>query len=201
MRVLVVLLLVVIAVAVWLWLRERSARRTGERAAPANPDPFSNRGGTDEELRRLKVGDVVTFQARDFVIRGTITFDEGGYTWAEHLLDDTRTKRWLSVEDDEGLELALWQRVALADLEAGAAGDREVMSNGTTYRLQERGRARFSAVGATGTAAGGTAEYVDYAAADGQLLAFERYDDGDWEVGAGTPLHAGDLTVYPVSPP
>src|SRR3546814_10481026 len=47
---------------------------------------------------------------------------------------------------------------SLGDIDQGAAGDRDVIVAGTAYRLQERGTARFSALGSTGTAPSGRSE-------------------------------------------
>jgi hypothetical protein len=33
---------------------------------------------------------VVAYHARDWVVRGTLRFDDGGYKWAEHLISDAR---------------------------------------------------------------------------------------------------------------
>ena len=73
--------------------------------------------------RRLKPGDVVRLSAEpgDWVVRGTLAFDEDGYRWKEHLLDgstaDGERRHWLSVEEGEsGLELVLWDRLPGSDL-------------------------------------------------------------------------------------
>ncbi len=50
-----------------------------------------------------------------------------------------------------------------------------------------------------GPAPQGTAEYADYASADGtQLLGFEKFGS-TWEASLGQPLQPWELTVYPGS--
>jgi len=122
-------------------------------------------------------------------------FDEEGVRWDEHLLEDAVSGRklWLSVEDDDGLEVAVYERVTGADLSPDAA---EVTHAGTTFRRDERGRASYR-VERVGDAAGesGTMEYADYAAGD-RLLAFERYGTGSWEVSEGRRISEHILDVY-----
>jgi len=147
------------------------------------------------DVRRLAPGDVVNYEGTDFIVDRTMRFDEEGFRWDEHLLEDAVSGRklWLSVEDDDGLEVAVYERVTGADLSPDAA---EVAHAGTTFRRDERGRASYR-VERVGDAAGesGTMEYADYAAGD-RLLAFERYGTGSWEVSEGRKISEHILDVY-----
>jgi hypothetical protein len=179
------------------------------RTRTSKPAGASSRGPADviaesdlasvEPLRRLQVGDVVGYEGAMLFVRGRLDFDEEGYRWTEHFLDDDTTRRWLTVEEDEGFEVSLWRSIAAGDVEQGGAGDRDVIVGGVAYRLQEKGSASFRASGATGTAPQGTAEYADYASADGKhLLGFEKFGS-TWEASLGEPLQPWELTVYPGS--
>ncbi len=147
------------------------------------------------DVRKLAPGDVVNYEGTDFIVDRTMRFDEEGFRWDEHLLEDAVSGRklWLSVEDDDGLEVAVYERVTGADLSPDAA---EVSHGGTTFRRDERGRASYR-VERVGDAAGesGTMEYADYAAGD-RLLAFERYGTGSWEVSEGRKISEHILDVY-----
>ena len=188
----VVLALVVLAAGVWWWLQQRNRSTSGAGAA-ADPLRKDSRG---IDPRRIKVGDVVAHEGRDFLVRGTLEFDQDGFRWQEHHLDDTSVRRWLSVEDDEELELCLWTAVDAPDLTPGPG---ELQWDGTTFVRKEQGRATFRATGATGTAETGTVDYVDYAAGD-RRLSFERYGSaGDWEVGVGEVVNERTLDIYPTS--
>jgi hypothetical protein len=192
--VLVVLVLVAVAVGVVLVLRNRQAATGGSPTAPVDPLRKDSRG---IDPRRIKVGDVVHHEGRDFLVRGTLAFDQDGFEWQEHHLDDASVRRWLSVEDDEELELCLWTAVTAPTLEPGPA---EVVHEGTTYTRDEHGRATFRATGSTGTGPTGTVEYYDYVAGD-RRLSFERYGTGgDWEVGVGEVVNERSLDIYPASP-
>ena len=188
-----VFLLVVAAVIAAVWWYRKQQAASAPPAAPVDPLRKDSRG---IDPRRIKVGDVVAHEGRDFLVRGTLAFDQDGFVWHEHHLDDTTTRRWLSVEDDEELELVLWESVSAPDLSPGAA---EVVHDGVTYRREEQGRARFTATGSTGTAPSGTAEFVDYEAGE-RRLSFERFGtDGDWEVGLGVVVNERSLDIYPTT--
>jgi hypothetical protein len=188
---LVVLVLVagVIAVLVGLLRRRRTERGLAERATqvdPMAPGPLTS------DPRRLKAGDVVRLSGEtgEWVVRGTLAFEEDGYRWKEHLLDGSTAegerRHWLSVEEGEGgLELVLWDRLPGSDLTPDRA---EVAHSGTAFRRDERGTARYASTGTTGAPASGTAEYADYVPAGGgqSRLSFERYStSGSWEVSLG----------------
>lgn len=190
MRFLLLLLLVAAVVAVVVIVRRRAA--AARRSAPRQ-DPL--RDVADRDLDTIGVGGVVAHAGTDHVVRGTLRFDQDGFTWVEHLLADVGVKRWLSIEDDEGIELAMWEAVPLGELTSGQPGDREVVLRGAVYRLDERGTARFTAEGTTGTAPSGTVEYADYDGPSG-LASFERYGGGSWEAALGSRVTPGELTIY-----
>jgi hypothetical protein len=188
---LVLLGLVVVAVVVVLQ-RGKSPAASAVRVDPLRKD---SRG---IDPRRIKVGDVIAHEGRDFLVRGSLAFDQDGFVWHEHHLDDTSVRRWLSVEDDEELELCLWTAVAAPAL---TPGDAQVSWEGISYTRDEHGHARFTATGSTGTGPEGTVEYYDYAAG-AQRLSFERYGTaGDWEVAVGEVVNERALDIYPSAPP
>lgn len=195
---LLVVLLVAVAIGVTVAvLRARQAAARKARADAPRADPFADAHGNEELLYSLGVGAVVSYHNSDFLVRGSLRFDEDGYRWAEHLISDGTAQHWLSVEDDEGLSVVLWDRVEPGTV-TGEPGADTVTHAGDTYRLQERGRASFTADGTTGTATQGTAEYADYAADGGAQLSFERFGSA-WEVSVGRSVLPRTLNIYPSS--
>jgi len=198
---LVVIVLVAGAVAVLVLLLQRRRREQGLAERARTVDPMAAGPGVSDP-RRLKPGDVVRLSAEpgDWVVRGTLAFEEDGYRWKEHLLDGSTAagerRHWLSVEEGEGgLELVLWDRVPGSDLTPDAA---EVAHDGVAYRRDERGRARYASTGTTGAPDAGTAEYADYVPAAGgeRRLSFERWSaGGSWEVSTGRVVLAESLTI------
>jgi len=187
----VVLVLAAAAVAAVIVIRRARQHR---QPPPPRRDPFATDAGRPDP-RRLKVGDIVGFDGRDYVVRGTIRLDQSGFMWEEHLLDDTTDRAWLSVEDDEGLELCLWHRVTGSPHVPGASS---LTDEGVEYLLAERGVATFRAEGTTGTASSGDLEYLDYAAGS-RRLSFERFGATTWEVSRGRVVGERELTIYPVT--
>jgi len=191
--VLVFLALIVGGAVVYMRGRKRQA---GAGRAPASelpaapaPEPI---GGV--EVRALKVSDVVNYEGRDYIVEGTLRFDQGGFRWQEHRLVDGPDSLWLSVEDDEGLEVVVWERLRGSALEPGPG---TIEHGGVSYELDERGRADFTSEGTTGAPGGGQAEFADYANA-AQRLSFERYgSDGGWEISVGQAISEHALDIYP----
>lgn len=193
---LVLLIIVVIAGIVVYALRGRSKKR---KERPARVDPLADYPEVYDP-HKIGVGDIITYAGIDHVVRGSITLDEGGSIWHEHLLDGSTGRRWLTVEDDEGeLEMTLWMRREGTGLEPGG----DVILDDKVHRQIERGTAKFTAEGTTGTPPTGTVDYADYETADKTgLLAFERWArTQSWEVSTGRAVTRGELSVIHSGPP
>ncbi|KII00654.1 hypothetical protein LP52_00460 [Streptomonospora alba] len=191
-----VLVIAVVIIGAAVVVLVRNGRRAApQRTSPAAPaDPFADIGETEGDPLRLKAGDMLDFGAERTWIRGTLRLSEGGAVWAEHFLEVEGARRWLSVEQDPDLQMALW--TGRPDLDLTPHGP-EVELEGVRYRLTERGSASYRSEGTTGLRAEGGMDYADYEAVDGRLLSFERFDHGRWEPCPGTPLGRTAFTVYP----
>ncbi|AKD99590.1 DUF4178 domain-containing protein [Rhodococcus sp. WS1] len=189
----VVLILVVIAAVAFVVLRGRQGKPN------ARVDPLADYPEVYDP-HKIGVGDIITYAGIDHVVRGTITLDEEGYIWREHLLDGSTGRRWLTVEDDEGeLEMTLWMRREGTNLVPNG----DVILDDKVHRKIESGTAKFTAEGTTGTAPSGSMEYADYATADKTgLIAFEKWARGQsWEVSTGRAVTRSELTVIHSGPP
>jgi hypothetical protein len=196
---LVVALIIVIAVLL-VRARARAAARR-ERAETVargrSVDPLAPETALSDPSR-LAPGDVVHFETEQWVVRGTLSLDEGGDQWKEHLLDTGATRRYLSVAPGEGeLDIILWHGVLAPELTPGPP---RLEHDGRSYTLAENGRARFSAVGTTGTAPSGHIDYYDYAAGGdpdaADWLSFERTSGAGWEVSVGRRVRQSELDVF-----
>ena len=192
---LIVLFLALIAGGVYVFARgrsvdggseERGSGRGSLSAAPAAAQPPG--------VRSLKLGDVVNHDGGDWIVEGTLRLSQDGFEWQEHRLVDGERTLWLSVEDDEGLEVVTWERSRELGLEPGA---RTLTHDGVEYELDERGQASFTAEGSTATGASGKVEFADYSAGE-RRLSFERYgEEAGWEAGLGQVISEHALDVYP----
>ncbi len=197
MKLFILLLLVAAGVAaVVAYQRKRKAEEAARQKEAATPrDPFAQGHGNEDLLYGLKVSDVIGYHAKDWVVRGTLRFNDGGYTWSEHLISDARDQHWLSVEDDEGISVSIWQRVPPNEVD-GEPGARTVTHGQVAYQLHEEGQAAFTAEGTTGTAPSGTARYIDYHGPGEERLSFERFGE-QWEVSVGHSVLPRVLDVFP----
>jgi hypothetical protein len=189
----IVLFSALIVAGVVVFVRGRRARAgVGGRGGGGLPAASAELPASG--VRALKPGDVVNHDGGDWIVEGTLRLEQDGFAWQEHRLVDGERSLWLSVEDDEGLEVVVWERGRAAGLEPGA--DR-LTHDGVTYELEERGEANFTAEGSTATAASGRVEFADYAAGE-RRLSFERYgQDAGWEVGVGQVVSEHALDIYP----
>ncbi|WP_017590291.1 DUF4178 domain-containing protein [Nocardiopsis ganjiahuensis] len=194
---LLLILIVGIVIGVLIY-KQRSAARKQDTAPPPPQDPFAGPSTTDTagDPRNIKAGDMIDWGTERTWIRGTLRLSEGGYVWSEHFLEVEGGKRWLSVEEDPDVELALW--TGRPDLTMVPQG-KSIELEGVTYKLEEKGSGSYRSEGTTGLKAEGGMDYADYESADGKLLAFERFDHGSWEVSTGEKIHAGTFTIFPGS--
>lgn len=190
---LIVLIVLVVALIVLLVLRARRKAKPASQA-PAEPkDPLADHQGVTD-IRTVRAGDMIDYGDQLYFVRGSLRLTEGGYSWAEHFLDDARGDRvWVSVEEDPDLEVVFWRETDLID----SPGGKTMELGGVSYRKDEDGTARYTSEGTTTLAERGSVEYVDYEGPDGKALSFERFDGGKWEAGLGESVALPALRVYP----
>lgn len=199
-----ILIALIIGSVIYIVTTMRKARRREETeetygATERTPrDPFATEQDTTGDPFKIRAGDMLQFGDDKYFVRGSIHFSEGVYTWHEHFFqaDANATRRWLSVEADPDLQMALWQDAPGVSAQAGAA---VVTYNNKQFRLDESGQANFTTEGTTGLPQSGVAQYADYESDDGTLLSFEKFGNGAWEVSIGRPLPRGSFTIYPGS--
>ncbi|MFI5837020.1 DUF4178 domain-containing protein [Micromonospora sp. NPDC051300] len=187
-----------VVVAVIALRRSRSAARP--KAAPPG-DPFRDRDSDAlrGDPRALKPGDIVEIRQVPYTVRGSVHLVEGGWSWAEHLLDDAGgVKRWLSVEAEPDLEMVLWASEPGATVTPGAP---TLEIAGRRYNWDESGQARYTATEGTGLDPRGTMRYHDYQAPGGARLSFEAYGEAGWEVNLGEELRRAEVMIYPQGGP
>jgi hypothetical protein len=200
---LVVLLLVAAAVAVAVVVLRSRARAQAQREREEainrhrSVDPLAPETALSDPSR-LAPGDVVHHEGEQWVVRGTMSLEEDGDRWQEHLLDTGAVRRYLSVEPGEGeLSILMWRGVLAPDLTPGPA---RIEHDGRTWTRAEHGRARFTAIGTTGTSPNGQLEYYDYALGDdrdaAERLSFERTSGTEWEVSVGQRVRPHELDVF-----
>ena len=139
----------------------------------------------------LKLNDVVRYLGDTYMVEGRLTLSEDGDTWWEYMLVDGDEIRWLSVEDDDELEVALWEEI---DYPLSADPPETIEWEGVSYRAVEKGKARVTRDGKSGRKEGMSCRYWDYEGAGGEMLAVESWS-GDFEVSLGRELDEGTYEI------
>ncbi|MCP9883688.1 DUF4178 domain-containing protein [Synechococcus sp. ATX 2A4] len=137
----------------------------------------------DRTLFTLCTGDIVQFEGRDWVVEDRLLYNEEGFEWLEYLLRDGTDGRWLSVTEDDWLEVSWLEGVnaselALAPLVGPGAAHfpAHVQFDGVRYALKEQGQASISSSARVMNRRQSGCRYADYTAAGGLVLSLEQWD-------------------------
>src|SRR5690349_15309117 len=71
-------------------------KRLGGAKSPAQL-PAGDSPVIERTIRNLRVGDVLTLDGRDFLVEGTIGYDEDGHRWTGARVVDGADQRWIVV--------------------------------------------------------------------------------------------------------
>lgn len=181
-----ILIIAVVILGVYLFLRQRQESPTSnveEDNAPENRTIFN-----------LKLGDIIEYQDRYWVIEGKLTYDEDGFIWLEYLLQDQEEVRWLSVEEDDAVELTLSKPIRNLDIPRNPPNP--LTYEGETYHCVESGVAQMKREGSVLNRQAEQCHYFEYESEDGKLLSVEDWN-GDIEVATGKMINPGEITILP----
>jgi hypothetical protein len=178
-----------VGVALVVWQSQRKALAGGQGQNAALP-PLKRTVFT------LQLGDIVQYEGNDWVVEGQLTFTEDGFSWLEYMLQDGDVIRWLTVEEDDRVEV-LWME-PVNDLDIPDQLPKTLRYGNTTYRQTNSGTATMTRLGSTLNKQAQTCRFYDYAAEslDDQVLAIENWS-GDLEVTLGRRIRPTALTLLP----
>jgi hypothetical protein len=182
-------LLVIIALiilGVYLFLRQRQespSTNTEENNAPEHRTIFN-----------LQLGDIIEYFGRDWVVEGKLIYEEDGFTWLEYLLQDQQDIRWLSVEEDDRVELGWLQQTRNLDIPRNPPNP--LTFEEETYRCIDSGVAKMKREGSVLNRQAEQCRYFDYESEDGKLLSIEDWN-GEIEVTYGEEISPGDISIFP----
>ncbi len=168
----------------------------------------------DRTLFTLCTGDIVQFEGRDWVVEDRLLYAEEGFEWLEYLLRDGTDGRWLSVSEDDWLEVSWLESVSASALApaslAGSGAGRfpeRLQFEGVTYALKEQGRASINSSARVMNRRQSGCRYADYTASGGQVLSLEQWDLASAaaagqapdppELSVGRLIDPGQLTLLP----
>ena len=182
----------VIIVIVGVVLVVMGKKKDGD-AGPRYNDPLLTGEFRQFGPTSIAPGAIIGRGGHDHVVRGSLELSQGPFRWWEHLLDGGPDGSWFGVEDDEGaVELTWWRRYP-----GNFQPANPMVIDGVEYWEQERGEARYRALGTTGLPPEGSMVYIDFESSDGRLLGLEQWSSqGPWEASFGHRILPGELTVY-----
>lgn len=157
----------------------------------------SGQGGdevTGTNLANLNLGDIVSHFGTDYIVEGKLNYWDEGYTWVTYMLVDGTNKRWLSVEEDDMLEVSLWDEIR--DLPIQDEPPEFLDYRGERFRMVERGQARVNQEGKTGNKTGMEAIYYEYEGEGDTFISVERWGRS-YEASIGKEIHPAELDVLP----
>ncbi len=182
-------LLIIIALVifgVYLFLQQ-------QKESPSN-NPEENNSPENRTIFNLQLGDIVEYYGRDWVVEGKLIYEEDGYTWIEYLLQDQQEIRWLSVEEDDRVELTLLQPTRNLDIPRNPPNP--ITFEEETYRCVDSGVAKMRREGSVLNRNAEQCRYFDYESEDGKLLSVEDWN-GEIEVTYGEEINPSEISIYP----
>ena len=157
------LLLLVIAGAVFWW---RGRQRIEQQHGASQP------ASAERSVFNLEIGDIVQNDLRDWIVETIYQYDQDGFKWIEYLLRDGDDVVWLSVVEDDWLELSWMTPVPSEDVAVSMPLRDSILFDGVSYQRVDRGLARFRTIGRSRNQ-DGFCQFHDYKGPDQRCLSVE----------------------------
>ena len=177
---------------------------------------------TEKNLFNLDIGDVVQHQGVDWFIEGKLIYNTGSYNWFEYLLRDDDNILWLSVEEDDYVEVALLTEADLPAIESLFVEEQQkllrqsqtggwssenlakidraklktIVDRQVSYQLSDYGTATINRLGNTLNREGQRCRYFDYKSTGNGRLSVEIWN-GEIEVTIGNKINPRSLNFLP----
>lgn len=144
-------------------------------------------------LQNLQVGDIVSYNLEDYLVVGYLVYDDAGWTWKDYHLKAGAKHLWLSVEQDDELEVGVFEMIPLP---MNSKPGSKLVYNEQTYYLDEASDARIVAVeGEVGATVGRWVNYWDFWDAEEETCISIEEWDGDFEVSWGRTIKPYELEL------
>jgi hypothetical protein len=174
---------------------------------PAALPPARGDRGLERTIAEIRVGDVLTQGAQDFLVEGVIQYDEDGHVWRSARVSDGTDTRWLMIGLERvGPAVMRWLEVD-ESLELAGYPPETLFASGVRYTLDRRGTAscRFTGeVGRLPGSRGSAPETVErcrwwkYDAAGDDTLIVEQWS-GEYRALRGTTISDALIELIPGS--
>lgn len=150
----------------------------------------------DVSLTTLRPGDVVIHLDVTYIVEQRITYHQQGFFWFDYRLDDGDGQAaWLSVADDDKLEVAFFHPAD--DLELPFPPPESFDYDGATFEFEEGGIVDAKIDRGSDTETRTTVEAYDYEGDDGRLLGIQRWNEAEIEIAVGRAIRPIELDLLP----
>lgn len=145
-------------------------------------------------ITNLVTGDIVSIESTDYLVEGFIVYNDSGWIWREYKLKDGNSTCWLSVEEDDDLEVSLFKEISPFI----KSPEDKIVYEDIEYFMYEGSDAKVDCVqGKINLRAGTPLDYFEYAdKKDTAYLSVEIWD-GEIEMSVGREIPSYLIEVYP----
>ena len=176
--------------------------------------PFGKEKGklppVERNVFNLEIGDIVQHEGIDWFVEGKLIYNTGAYTWFEYMLQEDDRICWLSVEEDDLVEVAILKNVEVPEINSDPPPEKLTYLE-VDYHLVDSGTATMMRLGNTLKRQAQTCQYYDYKNYDYKNYDSKNYDsknsdnlrlsvevwDGDIEVTVGQKINPRMLNLLP----
>lgn len=177
----------IVAAGVYLLVQQQRGTLPGSKPKKELPSLKRN-------IFNLQIGDIVQYMGVDWVVEGKLTYTVDEYSWYEYMLQDDKEIRWLSVDEDDTVEVALLE--AINQLDVSQSPPSQLNFADENYKCVDSGVASMTREGTIQRRTASRCEYFDYEGSDDKVLSIEIWD-GETEVTVGHRINPRSLTILP----
>ncbi len=148
----------------------------------------------ERNVFNLQIGDIVEYVGRYWVVEGRLTYEEEGTTWLEYMLQDGSDIRWLSVEEDDIVQVYFLQTNHTLDI--ADSPPKQLNFAEETYHLVNSGLADMTREGTILRRDAQKCQYFDYQGSEDKVLFLEFWGE-EIEVTVGERVNPRSLRILP----
>lgn len=150
----------------------------------------------EKNIFNLDIGDLVQHDGIDWFVEGKLIYNAGSYNWFEYLLRDDNNILWLSVEEDDYIEVSLLTESDLTITLVNSKPPKTITYENINYKQTDSGTATINRLGNTLNREGESCKYFDYKGTGDRRLSVEIWG-GDIEVTVGNKINPRMLDFLP----
>jgi hypothetical protein len=181
------IVIIIIAVSVTVLVMQQKGMILTGKNSPELPSGERN-------VFNLQIGDIVEYVGRDWVVEGRLIYEEEGTSWLEYMLQDGSDIRWLSVEEDDIVQVFFLETNHTLDITDSPPKQLNFAKD--TYRLVNSGLADMRQEGTILRRNAQKCQYFDYKGSESKVLCVEFWGE-EIEVTVGERVNPRSLRILP----